>query len=475
MRVDRRTLLAGGLALAGSGATRALATTPPAPAPVKPLSPAVADLEKRTFAFLRDAADPATGLVRERSGDQAPWSIAATGQALALWPVGVARGWITRAVARDRTLAALRFLDQAPSGDDRTGHAGHRGFFYATLDRATGQRAPGAPLSSGATATLHMGMLVAASWFDANDPGEMEIGRLAYDLVERTEWPWFQRATPRVSQHWTPEQGFGTETWAGYGAGMSVYLLGLGAIRNPLSDDAWSAWTAGYPACWRGEGETRHLAAAPLTSHHESQLWIDFRGLRDAVMRGANSDYHENTRRAAMANRAYCLANPEHWRGYEKHVWGLGTCDGPGPMTIEHRGASRALRGHGARGPLGQPDGFDDGTIAPAAAAASIAFVPELAEPAIQAMRRLPRLYGRHGFPDAFNPTLRDRAIRPIAGTIEPRLGWMAPGHRAAAQASILAGIANHRDEFIWRRLRAATAIRRGLERAGFVGGWLAG
>jgi hypothetical protein len=34
--------------------------------------------------------------------------------------------------------------------------------------------------------------------------------------------------------------------------------------------------------------------------------------------------------------------------------------------------------------------------------------------------------------------------------------------------------IANHRDDFVWRVMRRSSALRLGLQRAGFTGGWLA-
>jgi hypothetical protein len=42
-------------------------------------------------------------------------------------------------------------------------------------------------------------------------------------------------------------------------------------------------------------------------------------------------------------------------------------------------------------------------------------------------------------------------------------------------QGPILLQAANYRDDFVWRSTRRVPAIRRGLERAGFTGGWLAG
>ena len=54
-------------------------------------------------------------------------------------PIGVERGWCTRAEARDLTLTTLRFFWNAPQGPEPSGTTGHKGFFYHFLDMETGR------------------------------------------------------------------------------------------------------------------------------------------------------------------------------------------------------------------------------------------------------------------------------------------------------------------------------------------------
>jgi hypothetical protein len=56
---------------------------------------------------------------------------------------------------------------------------------------------------------------------------------------------------------------------------------------------------------------------------------------------------------------------------------------------------------------------------------------------------------------------------------VDPQSGWVANDYLGLDQGPILLQAANHRDDFIWRHMRRAPAIRRGLMRAGFAGGWL--
>jgi hypothetical protein len=467
MLIDRRRLI-------GCSAGSLLATPltalhrPPRP---RSLPPLLDDLERRTFDWFWQLGRTDNCLVPDRWPTRSFASIAAVGFALTAYPIGVERGWISRPAARRRTLTTLRFFDRAAMGESPQGMTGHRGFFYHFLDLQTGQRYRDSELSSVDTGLLFMGMLFAAQWFDAAHPEEAEIRRLADAIVERADWPWMQRGRPSISMGWHPGAGFIDRDWIGYNEGMLVVLLALGASRHPVADGAWDSWTSRYADLWRGTGDTRHLAFAPLFGHQYSHVWIDFRGIRDAPMRAAGLDYFENSRRATYADRAYCIANPMKWDGYSRDLWGLTACDGPGDIRL----ARGMLHGYSARGPVGQPDGLDDGTLAPTAAISSLPFAPEIVIPATGALRRFGGgiLYRRYGFADSFNPSLRDPLAKVETGTIDPRVGWVATDHLGIDQGPILAMIANHRSNSVWRVMRRSPTLRRGLRRAGFSGGWL--
>jgi hypothetical protein len=116
----------------------------------------------------------------------------------------------------------------------------------------------------------------------------------------------------------------------------------------------------------------------------------------------------------------------------------------------------------------------DDGTLAPWAAASSLPFAPEIVIPAIQEMHRRfgDRIYGRYGFVDAFNPTF-DYDVPLRWGRRIPGFGWVDTDCLGIDQGPMIAMIENYRSDLVWRTLRGNASIRRGLERAGFTGGWL--
>jgi hypothetical protein len=470
MKFNRRELIKASSLLAAGTSLRA--ATPQR----RSLPPFYEEIERRTFRFFWDTVNRANGLVPDRWPTPSFSSIAAVGFGLAAYAVGAERGWCSRSDARDLTLTTLRFFWNAPQGQEPTGMTGYKGFFYHFLDMKTGQRFQQTELSSVDTSILLVGALFAGQYYDGDNPAEREIRKLSAALYARADWNVF-RSDGRllISMGWHPESGLIERSWDGFNEGLFVQVLALGAPVHQVPASIWPASTAPYPNFWRGSGPTRRLAFAPLFGQQFSHIWIDFRGIRDAPMRAAGLDYFENARRETYANRAYCIANPMHWDGYAADVWGLSACDGPGNFLLRYRGETRPFFGYAARGPVDEPDGRDDGTITPTAALGSLPFAPEIVIPCAKAMleQHGGRIFRPHGFADSFNPSFRFTSVKPENGTVDPRFGWVDGDHLGIDQGPILLQAANYRDDFVWRYMRRAPAIRRGLTRAGFRGGWL--
>lgn len=457
----------------------ALAQRASAPTPaVQAATPSLNDIEHRTFEFFWHTANPENGLVPDHwpLGREPFSSIAAVGFALTAYPIGVERGWITRAQARQRVLTTLRYFATAPQGDSEDDDAGYHGFFYHFLDMKTGKRyGRWIEVSSIDTTLLMAGVLFDASYFDQDNAEERQIRALADQLYRGVDWRWLQVRAPLISMGWTPGGKFIPYDWEGYNEAMLLYILALGSPTHAIEPDAWTAWTSTYDKTWGSfHGSPSHVGFAPLFGHQYSQSWIDFRGIRDAYMRKRGMDYFENSRRAVIGQRNYAIANPGHFIGYGADVWGLTASNGPGDTTWRRAdGTTLKFHGYLARGAdVGHV--IDDGTIAPTAAIASIAFAPELVLPTIKTLyqRYGKWLYGEYGFVDAFNPTFRiDTKLR--SGHVVPNEGWFDNEYLGIDQGPILLMIENHRSDFVWKVMRKNPYVRRGLERAGFTGGWL--
>ena len=428
-------------------------------------------VERRTFDYFWETANPRNGLVPDRWPTPSFSSIAAVGFALTAYPVGVQRGYVTREAARDRTLATLRFFANAPRGPSSAGVTGYDGFFYHFLDMETGLRFETIELSTIDTTLLLAGALFCQSYFDRDDPSETEIRSLADRLYRDADWNRFQPRPPLVSHGWTPEEGFNSYDWRGYDEAMILYVLALGSPTHPVAPEAWREWTSTYR--WETFYGQQHVGFAPLFGHQYSHVWIDFRGIQDAYMQEKGIDYFENSRRATYAQRSYAIENPEGWRDYGPNVWGLTACDGPvdGDFAVDDR--TRTFHTYWARG-VAENEKRDDGTIAPTAAVSSLPFAPEIVLPAIEEMVRRygENLLSRYGFFDAFNPTFR-LTIPPHHGHVAAGFGWFDGDSLGIDQGPIVAMIENYRTGLIWKTMHNNIYIATGLKRAGFTGGWL--
>ena len=438
------------------------------------LPPLFKDIEKRTFQFFWDTTNEVNGMTPDRFPSRPFASIASIGFALTAYPIGVENGWVSRRQAVDRTLTTLEFLRDAEMGPEEEGTSGYRGFYYHFLDMQEGQRYDSwVELSSVDTALMMMGVLFARGYYDRDDPREQQIREVADELYRRIEWPWLQVRAPLISMGWYPETGFIEHDWQGYNEAMLVYILALGSPTHPIEPDAWAAWTSTYDRGWGHFEGQEYLSFAPQFGHQYSQVWIDFRGIQDEYMRGRGIDYFENSRRATLAQRTYAIENPMNWKDYGPNVWGLTASDGPQRTIQVYNGEEREFRHYSARG-AGLRDAYDDGTIAPTAALGSLVFAPEVVIPAALEMheRYGDYLYSSYGFLDAFNPSFAyDIPLK--TGRLVPDRGWVASDYIGIDQGPILTMIANYRNEFVWNIIKRDPYVRRGLERAGFTGGWL--
>lgn len=421
------------------------------------------DLKKRTFDYFWNAID-SQYQVLDRYPTRTFSSIAATGFGLSAYISGIENNYISRSEGADRVVKTLRILFNLPQNDQETETSGYKGFFYhfLTLDKA--ERYKQIELSSIDTGLLMAGILSCMSYFDQpNNDVEKEIRHLADSLFRRVEWDWMMKPNGIMSMGWHPESGFIESEWAGYNEAMVLLIMALGSPTYPIADDAWSRWCATYQ---RDTFYGHHFVQFdPLFGHQYSHIWIDFRGIRDSFMRQHEDDYFDNSVKATLANRAYCIANPMKWKGYGEHQWGLTASDGPENLTVDIEETKRQFFDYRARG-AASVQVVDDGTIAPTAAGGSFAFTPNESEACLRHLwdTYYHDLVGEYGFKDAFNLTFTNENY--------PR-GWFDTDYLGIDQGPILLQIQNYETELMWSLMKKNPYIIKGLERAGFTGGWL--
>ena len=81
-------------------------------------------------------------------------------------------------------------------------------------------------------------------------------------------------------------------------------------------------------------------------------------------------------------------------------------------------------------------------------------------------------IYGEYGFLDSFNPSFTF-ADAPLKHGRVTESGWVDGDYLGIDQGPIVLMIENYRSDFIWKVMRRNPYIQKGLQRAGFSGGWL--
>src|SRR5580698_3677304 len=419
-------------------------------------------LRRATFDYFRNEVNPRTGLIADKTQPGSPSSIAAVGMALSVYVVAIERDLLSRTEAIDRTLTVLRFFQSSRQGPEADA-TGYKGFYYHFLDMQTGCRAGQCELSTVDTAILLAGVLTAASYFAGKSDEEGEIRELAESLYRRVDWIWALNGGTTVSHGWKPESGFLPRRWdTGYSEALILYALALGSPTFPIDPQGYKEWISTFE--WKKVYEIEYLYAGPLFIHQMSHLWVDFRGIHDDFNRKTGIDYFENSRRATQIHRQYGIENPLKFAHYSEYVWGLTASDGPGPAVLELNGVQRQFFGYEARG---APFGPDDGTISPWAVATSLPFAPDIVIKTIRhIIERLQSLgHSPYGFVASFNPTYPD-----TGGNLN---AWTSRWIFGLNEGPILMMIENFHTELIWKTIQQCPYMVKGLQRAGFRGGWL--
>lgn len=421
------------------------------------------------FEWFRKNSHPSTGLTLDRDAPKAPSSIAATGFSLVAHCIAAERGWITRDEALAYARKTLSILARAPQGDKPEGCSGNWGMFYHFLDPATGTRAMppkfwGSELSTIDTALLMAGVMFVRNYFDGKyEEAEVRVRMDATFLLDRVEWDHFVRPEDKLILHgWAPEVGMFKHVYSGYSEALLLYILALSAPKHRIPAASWTAFL-GDTKTTQSYGQTYiGMPGMPLFCYQYPHSFIDFRGIRDEVCRRVGFDHFENARRVALVHQAFAAENPKGFRAYSHLDWGLTACDGPGNGTKVVDGREVVFRGYSERG---CPEGFDDGTIAPTAAMASIAYQPLAVLTTMRHwLTKRPELFDPGtGFVDAFNPT----------HDVTQPSGWVDRERLGIDQGPIVLMLENFRTGFVWKIMRRDADLRAGLARAGFTGGWL--
>ncbi len=398
-------------------------------------------VQRRTFGFFWEGAHTASGLALDRcparanapEGDDKA-AVGGSGFGIMALIVAVERGWVTREAAVERLGRMLDVLDRATC---------YHGAYPHFLHGRSGATIPFWRKDDGGdlveTSFLCMGLLCARQYFQEESPGERNLrGRITW-LWEDVEWNWYTQGGREVLYwHWSPNNGWAmNHEIRGWNECLITYVLAASSPRYAISPRAYHNGFAAGRGFLNGRsyyGIELPLGmpfGGPLFFAHYSFCGLDPHGLEDRY-----ANYGELNRRHVAINHEHCRVNPSHYKGYSERCWGLTASDDPDGYAVH------------------APD-FDNGTISPTAALASMPYAPAESVSALRHFlsRHGERIWGRFGFVDAF---------------CEQR-DWYADSYVAIDQGPIVVMIENHRTGLLWRLFMSVPEVQTGLRTLGFT------
>ncbi len=385
-------------------------------------------VQEACFHYYWEGAEPHSGMTREDlPGNDDIVATGASGFGIMALVVGVDRKFITREQGVERLIQIAGYLAKA----DR-----YHGVWPHFTDGKRGRRMPvfglfdnGADLVE--TSFLMEGLLSTRQYFDAPTPREKLLREKITELWKDVDWAWFRRAPDgdALFWHWSPEYSwYINHRLTGFNETMITYLL---AIASPTHGVPANLYYTGWASDHYVNGDTFYGIKLKVGVGEGGPLFFtqySYMGF-DPRVRDRFTDYFDNNRNQALINRAYCIRNPEHFKGYGADCWGITAVDGP--------------QGYNAYEPK---VGGNDGTIAPTGALGAFPYTPEASMLALKHFYRDlgSELWGEFGFRDAFNL----------------QHGWFSGIYMGLNQAPIVVMIEDYRTGLVWKKFMADPEIQ---------------
>lgn len=408
-------------------------------------------VQRNTFQYFWDGAEPTSGLARERfhedniypQNDKHVITSGGSGFGVMALLVGMERGFITRLQGVERFETILNFLERA----DR-----FHGAWPHWWNGETGKVQPFSKKDNGGdlveTSYLLQGLLCARQYFTEGSDRERVLAARIDKLWRGVEFDWYRNGKNVLYWHWSPEY-----TWEmnfpvrGYNECLIMYVLAASSPTHGIPAEVYhEGWarSGAINATTTKYGYTLHLShngapeyGGPLFWAHYSYLGLDPRGLKDRY-----ADYWEENKSQALINYRWCVENPLHYKGYGPGSWGLTS--------------SYSVKGYAGHAP---GKDRDLGVIAPTAALSSMPYTPEQSMAALKHWYKDRRneLWGGYGFYDAFSETEN----------------WFPKHYLAIDQGPIVVMMENHRSGLLWKLFMSCPEVQAGLKKLGFTSPYL--
>lgn len=401
-------------------------------------------VQKQTFNYFWDGAEPVSGLARERfhsdnvylENDKDVIATGAAGFGVMSILVAIERKFITRAEGYERLKKSVDFLQKA----DRFHGAWSHWIYPTGKVKPFGRNDDGGDLVE--TAYLAQGLLCVRQYFKDGNEKEKALASQIDQLWKEIDWSWYRNGGKNVLYwHWSPNIGWKMNfPVTGYNECLIMYIMAAASPTHTIPAEVYhEGWARsgkintnispyGYPIKLSHNGQGNGVG--PLFWAQYSYLGLNPKGLKDKY-----ADYWQENTNHTMIHYAYCLENPKKYKGYGENAWGLT--------------ASYSVNGYAGHSPQ-----EDLGVISPTAALSSYPYTPT------QSMRMIRHLYenlgdkvwGEYGFYDAYSETAN----------------WYPERYLGIDQGPIVVMIENGRTGLLWNLFMSCPEVNQGLKKLGF-------
>ncbi|MBS7253361.1 glucoamylase family protein [Flavobacterium branchiicola] len=410
-------------------------------------------VQKQTFKYFWDYAEPNSGLGRERYHpdgnypDKDPHIVTTGGSGFGLMAIvsGMSRGYVTKEEGVKRLDKIADFLAKA----DR-----FHGAWSHWIDGNTGKVKPFGTKDNGGdlveTSFLISGMITVREYLKDGSEKEKAVAKKYDALWKGVEWQWYTNNKNVLYWHWSPnydwQMNFPLE---GYNECLITYILAASSPTHGIDAKAYhEGWARSggivssktkynIPLVLKHNGAEEF--GGPLFWAHYSYVGLDPNQLTDKY-----ANYWDLNVNQVKIDYQYCLENPKKFKGYGKDYWGL---------TASYSRNPDGSIGYNAHMPSNDQD-----VISPTAAISSIVYTPKESMAVIRNLyeNHKDKTWGDAGFYDALS------------------LGndnWVAKRYLAIDQGPEIVMIENYRTGLLWKLFMNAPEVKQGLTKLGFKSG----
>lgn len=409
------------------------------------------EVQKATFQYFWDGAEPNSGLARERihldgnypQNDQQVVTSGGGGFGVMALLIGAERGFVPRKDVVDRLERIIQFLENA----DR-----FHGAWPHWWNGETGKVKPFSKKDDGGdlveSSFMAQALICVREYFQKGNKRERKLAARADALWKAIDFNHYRNGKNVLYWHWSPNYGWEMNfPVSGYNECLIMYVLAVASPTHGVPVEVYhEGWakngkikkdTSAYGLSLQLTHNGAPAYGGPLFWAHYSYLGLDPRGLKDRY-----ADYWKENTHQSLINYRWCIENKLGFKGYGPDSWGLTS--------------SYSVKGYSGHAP---GEKRDKGVISPTAALSSIPYTPT---ESMTAMRnwytnKKAQLFGQYGFYDAFSDTEQ----------------WYPQRYLAIDQGPIVVMMENQRSAFIWKLFMSAPEIQTALRKLEFQSPWL--